>query len=95
MGLRSSSLPIPGGSTYGLQVLRVQEGSPGQKAGLRGYFDYFISINGIRLDEDDDKLKATLQEYTNRSVDILVYNSKMQTLRQVSLIPNETWGGQV
>ncbi|CAF0995738.1 unnamed protein product [Adineta ricciae] len=94
MGLGGSSLNIPGGGSEGFHVLRVQEGSPGHKAGLEPYFDFIVTINDIRLNADDDKLKEALKQNVNKSVELLVYNSKTQTVRQVPLTPHENWGGQ-
>ena len=95
MGLSGSSLAIPGGGSEGFHVLRVQDGSPGHKAGLEPYFDFIVSINGIRLDTDNDTFKAVLKENVNRPVELLVYNSKTQDVRKLPLTPHENWGGQV
>ncbi|CAF2751267.1 unnamed protein product [Rotaria sp. Silwood2] len=94
MGLGSSSLNIPGGGTEGFHVLRVQNGSPGHKAGVEPYFDFIVSINGVRLDTDNDKFKEILKENINKPVELLVYNSKTQVVRQLQLTPHENWGGQ-
>ncbi|UJR15423.1 hypothetical protein I4U23_002368 [Adineta vaga] len=94
MGLGGSSLSIPGGGSEGFHVLRVQDGSPGHKAGLEPYFDFIVSINDIRLNTDNDKLKETLKQNINKPVELLVYNSKTQTVRQLPLTPHENWGGQ-
>ena len=45
----SQSLEVPGGGTSGYNILRVQDNSPGAKAGLEPFFDYIIAVNGIRL----------------------------------------------
>ena len=95
MGLGGSNLNIPGGGCEGFHVLRVQDGSPGHKAGLEPYFDFIVSINGIRLDADNDKFKEVLKGNVNKSVELLVYNSKIQDVRKLPLIPHENWGGQV
>jgi parvulin-like peptidyl-prolyl isomerase len=42
-----SSVPIDG--TEGYHVLRVQDNSPGQVAGLEPFFDFIISIGNKRL----------------------------------------------
>ncbi|CAF3210416.1 unnamed protein product [Rotaria socialis] len=94
MGLSGSSLNIPGGGTEGFHVLRVQNGSPGHKAGLEPYFDFIISINGVRLDTDNENFKEILKANINKAVELLVYNSKAQTVRQLQLTPHENWGGQ-
>ncbi|CAF3983421.1 unnamed protein product [Adineta steineri] len=94
MGLGGSNLKIPGGGSEGFHVLRVQDGSPGHKAGLEAYFDFIVSINGIRLDTDNDRFKEVLKENVGKPVELLVYSSKTQTVRQLTLIPHENWGGQ-
>ncbi|CAF1001173.1 unnamed protein product [Didymodactylos carnosus] len=94
MGLGSSSVKIPGGGTEGFHVLRVQDGSPGHKAGLEAYFDFIVTINGIRLDQDNDTFKEVLKQNVAKPVELLVYSSKTQTVRQLALIPHEGWGGQ-
>ena len=95
MGLGGSNLKVPGGGTEGFHVLRVQDGSPGHKAGLEAYFDFIVTINGVRLDTDNDKFKEVLKGNVGKPVELLVYSSKTQTVRQLTLIPHENWGGQV
>ena len=95
MGLGESRLRIPGGGTQGFHVLTVVEGSPGHRAGLEAYFDFIVSIDGIRLNTDTDKFKVVVNENVNKSVELTIYNSKTHSIRQVSLIPQEKWGGEV
>ncbi|KAG7258298.1 hypothetical protein CRUP_009601 [Coryphaenoides rupestris] len=45
----SQSLEIPGGGSEGYHVLRVQENSPGHRAGLEPFFDFIVSISDTRL----------------------------------------------
>ncbi|VDL94180.1 unnamed protein product [Schistocephalus solidus] len=78
----STSAMDPGSGGY--HVLKVQEGSPGHKAGLEAFFDFIISINDTRL------VKFTENQYSL----ILVYSSKAQTCREVDLTPSADWGGQ-
>lgn len=49
MGGSSSTIEVPGGGTEGYHVLRVQDNSPGSRAGLEPFFDFIIAINGVRL----------------------------------------------
>ncbi|CAH8586498.1 unnamed protein product [Heterobilharzia americana] len=90
----STSSPIPGGGTSGYHVLRVQEGSPGHQAGLEAFFDFIVAIGDKRLEEDNDCIKDLLQANKDRPVRLVVYSSKSQSCREVSLIPNNHWGGQ-
>uniref|UniRef100_A0AC34QZH4 PDZ GRASP-type domain-containing protein n=1 Tax=Panagrolaimus sp. JU765 TaxID=591449 RepID=A0AC34QZH4_9BILA len=93
MGNSESSI-IPGGGTEGYHVLRVQENSPGQAAGLESFFDYIVAIGNTRLDKDNDQLKELLRQNVERPIELTVYNSKTQTVRQTQIIPSEHWGGQ-
>jgi hypothetical protein len=90
----SESAPIPGGGSEGYHVLRVQENSPGQAAGLEPFFDYVVAIGEVRLDKDDDTLKQLLRQSVEKPLELTVYNSKTQTVRQTQIIPSEHWGGQ-
>lgn len=90
----SESVPIPGGGTEGYHVLRVQENSPGAVAGLEPFFDFIVSIGNIRLDKDNDTMKEVLKQHIDKSLEITVYNSKSQSVRQTSIIPSQNWGGQ-
>ncbi|VDL80624.1 unnamed protein product [Nippostrongylus brasiliensis] len=90
----SESVAIPGGGTEGYHVLRVQENSPGQAAGLEPFFDFIVSIGNIRLDKDNDTMKEILKQHVEKPIEVTVYNSKTQTVRQTTVVPSEMWGGQ-
>ena len=55
------SVEVPGGGTEGYHVLRVQDSSPGQKAGLEAFFDFVVCIGKTRLNQDNDTLKDLLK----------------------------------
>ncbi|BHF77457.1 Golgi reassembly-stacking protein 1 [Sparganum proliferum] len=82
----------PGSGGY--HVLKVQEGSPGHKAGLEAFFDFIISINDSRLQQDSESIKDLLLKYKDTPVRLVVYSSKTQTCREVALTPSADWGGQ-
>ncbi|KAJ4437048.1 hypothetical protein ANN_17182 [Periplaneta americana] len=88
------SVEIPGGGTEGYHVLRVQDGSPGQKAGLEAFFDFIVAIGNTRLDQDNDTLKELLKANIDKEVRMTVYSSKTQSVREVTIIPSTSWGGQ-
>lgn len=89
----TSSVEVPGGGSEGYHVLKVQENSPGHKAGLESFFDYIIAANGIRLNQDSDFLKSTCSQNIDKPVQLLVYSSKDQSVRETAIIPTNTWGG--
>ncbi|KAI6178480.1 GRASP55 65 domain containing protein [Aphelenchoides besseyi] len=88
----SESVPIEGSS--GFHVLRVQENSPGHLAGLEAYFDFLVAVNSKRLDQDDETFKEILKQNIDRPLELTVYNSKTQTVRQTQIVPSNNWGGQ-
>lgn len=90
----SQSVEVPGGGTEGYHVLRVQEGSPGQKAGLEAFFDFVVAIGNTRLNQDNDTLKHLLKANVEKEIAMTVYSSKSQTVREVFITPSTLWGGQ-
>jgi len=94
MGSGQSSVEIPGGGTEGYHVLRVQDGSPGQKAGLEAFFDFIVAIGNTRLNQDNDTLKHLLKANVEKEISVTIYSSKTQTVREAFLTPSTLWGGQ-
>lgn len=90
----SQSSPIPGGGTEGYHVLRVQDGSPGHKAGLEAFFDFIVAIGNTRLNQDNETLKDLLKANIEKPIKMLVYSSKTQKVREVEMVPSHNWGGQ-
>ncbi|XP_041117833.1 Golgi reassembly-stacking protein 2-like isoform X2 [Polyodon spathula] len=90
----SQSFEIPGGGSEGYHVLRVQENSPGHRAGLEPFFDFIVSINNTRLNKDNDTLKDLLKANVEKPVKMLVYSSKTLELRETTVTPSNMWGGQ-
>ncbi|OBS78099.1 hypothetical protein A6R68_19510, partial [Neotoma lepida] len=74
--------------------LQVQENSPGHRAGLEPFFDFIVSINGSRLNKDNDTLKDLLKANVEKPVKMLIYSSKTLELRETSVTPSNLWGGQ-
>lgn len=72
----------------------MQDGSPGQKAGLEAFFDFVVAIENTRLDQDNDTLKELLKKNVNNTIRMLVYSSKSQSVREVMITPCADWGGQ-
>lgn len=93
MGSASSTPEVPGGGYDGYHVLKVSENSPSHAAGLEPFFDYILSINDERLNKDDDRLKQICKQNIDKPVSLTVYSSKDQSVRQCSLTPSNTWGG--
>ncbi|KAL4216988.1 Golgi reassembly-stacking protein 1 [Mactra antiquata] len=90
----SQSTEVPGGGTEGYHVLRVQDNSPGHSAGLEAFFDFIVAIGNTRLNKDNDTLKELLKSNMEKPVQMTVYSSKTQTVRDVFITPSHNWGGQ-
>ncbi|XP_013146038.1 PREDICTED: Golgi reassembly-stacking protein 2 [Papilio polytes] len=90
----SQSAEVPGGGSEGYHVLRVQDGSPGDQANLEPFFDFIVAIENIRLDQDNDTLKELLKKNIDKTIKMLVYSSKTQSVREVQITPSNNWGGQ-
>lgn len=90
----SESVPIPGGGSEGYHVLRVQDASPGEGAGLEAFFDFIVAVENQRLDKDDDTFKNFLKSHIESPLKLTVYNSKTQTVRETQITPSRNWGGQ-
>ncbi|KAM6934181.1 Golgi reassembly-stacking protein 2 [Xenentodon cancila] len=90
----SPSVQIPGGGTEGYHVLRVQENSPGHRAGLEPFFDFIISVCDTRLNRDNDTLKELLKMNVEKPVKMLLYSSKMLAVRETTIVPSTMWGGK-
>uniref|UniRef100_A0A8C3ATE7 Golgi reassembly stacking protein 2 n=1 Tax=Cyclopterus lumpus TaxID=8103 RepID=A0A8C3ATE7_CYCLU len=90
----SQSVEVPGGGTEGYHVLRVQENSPGHRAGLEPFFDFIISICDTRLNKDSDTLKELLKVNMEKPIKVLLYSSKTLAVRKATVTPSNMWAGQ-
>ena len=79
---------------YFFFIIKVQDSSPGSKAGLEAFFDFIVAVNGSRLDQDNDTLKTILNANVDKPVKLLVYSSKTMSIKEVTLVPSRMWGGQ-
>ncbi|KAI8805414.1 GRASP55/65 PDZ-like domain-containing protein [Cladochytrium replicatum] len=82
-------------STRGYHVLKVVPNSPADTAGIEPYFDYVLSINNIRLDQDNANiLKQNVHGSLGVPVSLYVYSSKSQSVREVVITPSD-WLGRM
>ncbi|CAL1580086.1 unnamed protein product [Knipowitschia caucasica] len=93
MGLTQSS-EVSEGGTYGYHVHGVQPNSPAEQAGLQPYFDFILSLDNKRLNEENDLLKDVLKANMDRSITMEVYCTKTMRARTVQVVPSNIWGGQ-
>jgi predicted metalloprotease with PDZ domain len=50
--------------------IKVQDNSPGQKAGLEAFFDFVVAIGNTRLDQDNDTLKELLKSNKEKEIKV-------------------------
>lgn len=93
MGLGVSAQQ-PAGGAEGFHLHGVQENSPAQQAGLEPYFDFIITIGHSRLNKENDTLKALLKANVEKPVKLEVFSMKTMKVREVEVVPSNTWGGQ-
>ncbi|XP_020506173.1 Golgi reassembly-stacking protein 1a [Labrus bergylta] len=93
MGLSQSS-EVSEGGTYGYHVHSVQPNSPAENAGLQPFFDFILSLDNRRLNEENEQLKEILKASVERAVKMEVYSTKTLTLRELEVMPSNLWGGQ-
>lgn len=79
--------------TCGYRVLDVQPNSPGLHAGLVSFFDFIMKAEEETFETEGDALVKVLSRHKNRKLALVVYNTKSQTYREVTIIPSDTWGG--
>ncbi|CAL8278239.1 unnamed protein product [Lota lota] len=93
MGLSQSSEVTEGGA-FGYHVHGVQVNSPAEKAGLQPFFDFILTLDTTRLNEENDELKELLKASTEKAVRMEVYSTKTMQLRELQVVPSTMWGGQ-
>lgn len=54
--------------TSSIFFVKVQDGSPGQKASLEAFFDFIVAIGNTRLDQDNDTLKELLKANKEKEI---------------------------
>lgn len=70
----------------------VHPSSPAELAGLRPFTDYIIGADSI-LHESED-LFTLIEAHESRPLKLYVYNTKNDSCREVTITPNNTWGGE-
>jgi len=59
------------------------------RAGLRVYEDFIIAVDGLIVEEDEDKVSEYLKKKTGQYVKLVVWNCLDEEEREVSLLVNE------
>jgi predicted metalloprotease with PDZ domain len=90
LGARMSLQTINSDTTELLHVTEVEVGSPAAEAGLKALEDYIIGTPERAVTSADSL--ATLAEY-RKEFALVVYNRGSQTVREVTVRPSSSWGG--
>lgn len=75
-----------------LNLQEVHPSSPAELAGLRPFTDYIIGADSI-LHESED-LFTLIEAHESRPLKLYVYNTQDDSCREVTITPNNTWGGE-
>jgi len=67
--------------------------SPAELAGLNAHSDYIIGAPLVTLREKDD-LFQLVQRHIGTPLELYVYNTDLDTVRDVMIIPSNNWGGE-
>lgn len=69
----------------GLHVLRVTPSSPAFQANIEAFFDFVVGFEGDSLSSDKEidasELEQIVESHENRTLNLLVWNSKSQKTR--------------
>lgn len=87
------SLPDGKAPTRGLHVLRVTPSSPASQTDIEPFFDFIVgyedatqSLRGVNIEAHD--FEKVVEEHEGRSLDLIVWSSKSQSLRSECLVEN-------
>ncbi|GAB1606944.1 Golgi reassembly-stacking protein 2-like isoform X2 [Argonauta hians] len=73
-------------------ILEVHPNSPADLASLRSNTDYIIGADSV-LHESED-LFTLIESYEGKPLKLYVYNTESDSCREVTITPNNQWGGE-
>eukprot|EP00927_Polykrikos_kofoidii_P034691 TRINITY_DN2937_c0_g2_i1.p1 TRINITY_DN2937_c0_g2~~TRINITY_DN2937_c0_g2_i1.p1 ORF type:complete len:455 (-),score=67.04 TRINITY_DN2937_c0_g2_i1:141-1418(-) len=77
----------------GVRVFKITPGSPASEAGLEVYFDFILQVSGAHMDASSHQtFGQKISECENGQAKLVVYNARVNTTREVTVIPRK-WGG--
>jgi len=77
---------------HGIRVLEVFPNSPAAHAGLVPFQDFLLGTSQAVF-HDIDELVEVVTSGINQKMQVYVYNSDSESVREVILVPNNDWGG--
>ncbi|KAH7914271.1 GRASP55/65 PDZ-like domain-containing protein [Hygrophoropsis aurantiaca] len=83
-------------SSHALHVLRVTPSSPASQTNIEPFFDFIVGFNeGEELPDHNDldasELERIVEQHEERTLNLLVWNSKTRVTRVVPIIPSRGW----
>jgi len=67
--------------------------SPASTAGLQSNLDYIIGTPTAIVHDESEFLRL-VEGYLDRSLQLYVYNYKLDETREVTIVPSVGWGGE-
>lgn len=92
MGVSIRFCSFEGANQNVWHVISVQPNSPAAQAGLIGDEDYVLGAESALQQADD--LISLVQANIGKPVKLYVYNVTYDSVREVTLVPNDQWGGE-
>ncbi|KAG8750105.1 hypothetical protein FRC12_013075 [Ceratobasidium sp. 428] len=76
-----------------LHVLRVAPGSPAADTDITPFFDFVVGVQGMEgiVDVDAASLERVVEAREGTEIQLVVWSSKVQQTRTVSLTPSRKW----
>ncbi|KAF8526105.1 GRASP55/65 PDZ-like domain-containing protein [Gautieria morchelliformis] len=80
----------------GLHILRVTPASPASQTDLEAFFDFVVGLEGSPFSSDIDasELERIVESNENKQLNLLVWSSKTQQTRLVSVTPSRIWSSK-
>lgn len=79
--------------THGIRVLEVFPNSPAAHAGLVPFQDFLLGTTQSAF-RDIDELVEAVTSSTGQRLQVAVYNTDSEMVREVVMVPNNDWGGE-
>jgi len=78
---------------HGVRVLEVFPNSPAAHSGLIPYQDFLLGTSSTVF-HDIDELQEVVAANLNQKLQVYVYNTDSEGVREVTMAPNNEWGGE-
>lgn len=78
---------------HGIRVLEVFPNSPAAHAGMVPFQDFLMGTAQVVF-HDIDELVEAVTSNINQRMQLYVYNADSEAVREVTLVPNNDWGGE-